>query len=660
MKSRIFLIVFLICNSIAFGQVSKNLRYKFPDQTGLPTADIRIISNRIIQAHKNIPEKKIMPYAQSVAFEEQSLYLNGNIYCGWVEMETYLNDILMKILPDSLKGRKDLHVFPARIAGINAYTYADGSIFFNVALFANVSNEASVAIILGHELGHYIMNDNINYFLKGKKKLSFIPVEFMTENKLQNRLEYAKYSRKQEIIADSIGFVLARHSGYNLFFGIDNFNNFEDIETDIEQKEAPVRIKENTGIGGYTKTEINKLLARHPENEQRIKKLYDVITSDSSGQKRNYIVSEPAFKKLQAEARFETLRILLENNPRECIKSSFINYLYVPDDPDYLYYLVESLRRFTSIDPKTKDLTFLTDDFLGKTFKKGEGILHDLTHLVFDSVRMTEIKATGLKNDNAVAFETYGQAYKYFTTIALEQNNREVYLSMALTEIDTSLRNQYLNKYLSFNNCWYKDYASALKNDTLYSYISKNTKDIFITDCPQNFYYSLSDYRKKYESHEGFIKAINKTPGKYFKDITICFSDDIPTVNLAELYGYFNLIEDFQHLRKNDTTTKFDVDKKTTYVNIDKGIDAFTLSPENWYFAIQKNIKSLRIYTAMNFEGCSGYVYSSCNLVKNTLLTHIAVQKVKKTSTKLYFKFLNDDLKFDKKGKTGFYNSTYY
>jgi len=655
----ILVFLLLICSSL-FGQESKNLLNKFPDKAGLSCADIKVIYNRILLSNKNIPEKKIRQYAQSVAFKEQSLYLNGIIYIGWEDMELYLNNILQKILPDSLKDFKSIHVYPARIAEMNAFTFADGSIFFNVALFEKITNEASAAIILGHEVGHFIMNDNINNFLKGKKRPPSLPVDILTENKLKYRMDYAKYSRKQEIMADSIGFILASHNGYNLLYGIDNFKRFEDIQTDITQKKAPARIKENTGVGGLTRSEINKLLARYPENEERIKKLYNFITSDSSGQKSNFIISESIFRKLQMQSRFESLAILLESDPRECIKSAFVYYLFNPDNQDFLYYIVESLRRLISIDSKVKDQPFLTEDFLGQTFKKGEGILHDLSRLLLDSLKTSEIRATELSDNKSVKFETYGQAFEYFKSAALRQNNREAYLSLALAEIDTSSRNQYLDKYLSSAECWYKDYAFALKNDTLYDCIKKNTRDIFVFDCPQNFYYVLSDFKKKYESHTGFINAINSIPGSYYNDISVYFSDNTSTVNLSELHRYYNLIEDFQYARKTDTTTKFDVDKMTTYTQIIKGIDAFTLSPENWYFAIEKKIRSVRQYTAMCFEGYSAYIYFSCDLVKNTHLTDIDIQKDKKPSTMLYCKFLKDELRFDKKGNTGFNKFTYY
>lgn len=661
MKCLSIAIVFLITYLNVSGQNSKDILYQFPDKADLRYLEIDSTSNTIKKLSRgDVNEKKTNQFAQKCAFNKQRLFLSGDIYISWNEMEDYLNQILQLILPDTLKNRTNIHVYPTRFTDLNAFVLPDGSIYFNIGLFEKATNEASVAIILGHEIGHYLMNDSFSDYIKKKKNnnVAMIPNRSKT---FKHSLDYAKYSRQQEIISDSIGFLLAKQNHYDLLFGIDNFKRFQDIETERAQKKAPKRVKEiEYGKGRLKSSEIDKLLATYPEQTERIQKLNDQIVADTSGLQKEFIVNEAIFRKLKKNARYEILAIALKNNPKECVKRSFINYLFEPSNPDYLYYLVESLRRLTGINPKLKDNTFLTEDFLAKRFNKDEGILHDVSCLLIDSSKITDIKATELINNDSIEFETYGQAYDYFMNIAIKEDNREAFLSMALAEIDKAKRNQYIEKYLSNSGCWYKEYAEALKKDALYSYLNNDSKNVFIYYFPQYFYYSISDFRKKYNKHVGFIKEISSIPRTKKENVSVYFSDNLSALVPNELMSYYNLIEDCFYNRKNDTIKKFDVEKKKSYSQIDIGVDAFTLSPDNWYFAVEQNIKSVCLYNGTYNNDCSNYFYISCNLTDNESYYDNILQCQKKASTILFKEYLKKNIRIDKQGKRSFTSTSFY
>lgn len=681
----IFLIIFnSIINCNLFSQKSKDLLYKFPDKNSSAIVDAKSLYEKIKSgSYEKINKRILSRFAEVTAFEKEKLFLSGKVYIGWSKMERYLNNVLQNILPDSLKNNPDIHVYPARIAELNAFTLFDGSIFFNIELFANVTNETSIAIILGHELGHYLMKDNLNNFIRLNKYQRKVINTSKTNKKLNYSFEYAKYSRQQETTADSIGFSLASKSGYDLYYGIDNFKRFQELEKYEELKNAPTRIyNKKNSKGQLSRSDILKLVELYPENSQRIENLNNFIKNDSTGIKNEFVINKSDFQELQEISRFETLNILLQNNPKECVKNSFIYYLFDPENADYVYYLVESLRRLISIDYKAKELAFLTDDILGKQFKKEEGILHNLSYLILDSTKMSLILPKELINDSIIEFENYEQAFEYFSNVAEKQNNREAMLSIALTQLDTAKQNFYLSKYLVNNNCWYKNYATALKNNTVNSGINTNTNDVIIYTRPEYYDFTRFGFRKDYLFETKLSQKIIRKYHSFAKshiNTRLSIIEDTSCLNWNDYINYNNIAKASLYVKENDTITKFDIEKKNTYKQVVQGLDVFSLAPENWDFVKEKNIRSIKQYftsgtydTRANNIGkycipiiilpyfiismiangpygyASEYLYYSHNIINNRNYQWF-IEKQRRLTKNRYFKNLKRGYKKEKK-----------
>jgi Zn-dependent protease with chaperone function len=622
-----FIIAFLSALLMFFyasAQKSRDMLYQFPanNLSNYNVAAETLYNKIIVQQYKGISKKQLKSFAEEIAEGKEDFFLTGNVYIGWDKMEQYLNNILQKILPDSLKGNPDIHVYPTRIAEVNAYAMFDGSLFFNVGFFANVTNEASIAIILAHELGHYMMKDGLYDYIKATKiNRKEIKANGISK-KLKYAFEYMSFSRAQEARADSIGFLLAKKAGYDLYYGIDNFKRFQELETAEDVKKAPSRvIYPPRAEGQLTRSDIIKLLQTHPENSERIEKLNTFILNDSTGVKLKFIVSESDFRELQEVARYESLNILLNSDLRTCIQNSFLYYLYQPGNADYLYYLVESMRRYISADYKVEDDCFLTEDFLGKQFKKGEGILHHLSYLIVDSVKYSQLQPSDLTDTNAIAFEKYRQAFAYFSNIAEKQNNREALLSIALTQKDTVIQNQYLTKYLSFDDCWYKDYAIALKNNEVNSIVDKNTKNIILYSRPEYYEITRFGLHREYK-HE--IKLGDKILAKYALFIhkktpasVLSRLDDPSYINMNDVDHYYNLLYASDYAKENDTITRYDTEKKCSYKVVIKGLDVFSYNPENWEFVKKDSIKSFSEYDTYGIQ------YSLAKRIENGVIASV-------------------------------------
>ena len=88
----------------------------------------------------------VAKYAEMVSYGKANLLESGVVYFSWSEIEEYLNTVLQKLLPDSIK--QISKVYLVRDPSYNAFAIHDGSFFVNIGLLADTYNEASLAVIL--------------------------------------------------------------------------------------------------------------------------------------------------------------------------------------------------------------------------------------------------------------------------------------------------------------------------------------------------------------------------------------------------------------------------------------------------------------------------------------------------------------------------------
>ena len=139
------------------------------------TDSVTINDDAVEKLSKKAQLKYINNYKQQLKFWAES----GLVYFNWMPVETYLNDLLFKLIPDSLKNKIQPKVFVKKDITNNAMSMPNGHIYINVGLLANLKSEPALAFIIAHELAHYLKKHHIkNYkqtLLKNnsKSKLGF-------------------------------------------------------------------------------------------------------------------------------------------------------------------------------------------------------------------------------------------------------------------------------------------------------------------------------------------------------------------------------------------------------------------------------------------------------------------------------------------------------
>jgi Zn-dependent protease with chaperone function len=575
--------------------------------------------NRLI-AHpvKGIRERDYKRFAEEVTYGKSEMFNNGGVYLNWPELEDYLNKVLQRILPDSLKNKKNVHVYAGRDADYNAYAIYDGSFFFNIGTMATVANEAALAIILGHELGHYIYQDSRNSYIKN---LKLYTKSNRNKDNLKFKIGRAHEDRFQESRCDSLGFILANKAGYNVKYGFNNFYTFMEIDKKNDDQKETAKI---VNVGSSEKkgktNKIDSLLASHPGNIERIeylKKYIKGLKTKNSG--TDFIIDKKAFDKARREARLESLDILLTDlHPISCAELAFSLYLIEPENKQNVYYLLEAIRRLLFVKPAYRKKGFLTEKY-AKAFKKGEGILHNLSFLIRDSTTYAAIKATALKDTSKIEFETYQQAFTYFSKIAQKYSITESLLTIALhTDSNQALRKELLFDYIASKNCRYPEYAKTLLANKLAAK-NTNTKELVIMNditFREDHYYGY---------HDRLILADMRSP-KYLLELKEMMAKKFPEKELVTLDGITK--SDFKksmEYRYALATTFYlfntSLDDESDDDNLETGVihpegyveefakedsvkpeQLFVLDPAFWYLFKDNKLKSLELLDVVAFD----------------------------------------------------------
>ena len=266
----------------------------------------------------------------------------------------YLNKVADNLLRNDRDTRSKIRIYTVRSGEVNAFTTNNGSIFLNLGLLAQCSNEAQIAFIIGHEITHFKKKHSLKDILledqiKSKKG------EFRKSSKIKTLLKKSAYSKDQEFEADQGGLEILMNSPYqnsNIENTFDilkySYLPFEDIpfdksffETSTLKFPKSYHLEKVNAIGAYGKQNDSKTndendLSTHPSCEKR----KEVISQQIMGKTNNgslFIQPQDTFFKIRDIARFET--IALEFFDNSYTTSIYEAYVMLKKYPDNLFLL---------------------------------------------------------------------------------------------------------------------------------------------------------------------------------------------------------------------------------------------------------------------------------------------------------------------------------
>lgn len=264
------------------------------------------------------------------------LLLSGDVIFG-DPMTEYLNSVADRLLRTRPTLADQITVYTLKSYNPNAFMTADGKMFVTTALLAQVQNEAEIAFVMAHEIGHHANND-----IARELQFDLGDNDGAAGAGISNRyhlLESYSYSRELETEADDFALELLKESeAYDPAEAIDVFDvllyaylPYDDVKFDPhwilpESVQVPQRLLINevnpiTAFEDYDDSE-----STHPNIKKRKERyMKALIESESTVANGAYPQGEDRFLDIQRMARVNVIRQDLQSNhyPR-AIYNSFI------------------------------------------------------------------------------------------------------------------------------------------------------------------------------------------------------------------------------------------------------------------------------------------------------------------------------------------------
>ena len=333
------------------------------------------------------------------AFHKRSEYFideyltSGKVFFGDT-ITNYCRAVLDKVIGDNEQLKQSISLYTIKSPEVNATATANGIIFVNLGLVAQLESEAQLAYILSHELIHYTNDHVIDQFIEQEKIANGEDLYRRTSDD-EKITQLSAYSKNQELEADTEGFEkYYQKSGYNTHTPFEVLDILQYAYLPFNEIPFDKSFFEN-GSYNFPKTyflnEVASIKAEddyddenstHPNLLKRRKKIKKLITAKEG---ENFLVSEDGFRHCRKMARFELSRLNLLN--RNYPRSIYNSYLLLKRDSTNRYLrlsvakalsaltvyqnegdLYDVLENYEDIEGESQQLYYLFDQMGGDEF----------------------------------------------------------------------------------------------------------------------------------------------------------------------------------------------------------------------------------------------------------------------------------------------------
>lgn len=515
-------------------------------------------------------------FADGAAYYVSNLLASGTIYSDWPEFENYLNDILKKVMPPELANDQGIHAYLRKSGVFNASMTPSGMTFFNVGLFGEVFDEATIAGILAHELAHYFLQHSFRNFVK-RERGDFRPSLLFNSNK-----SALQFSVVNELQADSLAAVWLNQSGYHIDGLFESYRLFKQME-------------ENTLLRIDDKWTLKE--TTHPNSTKRMDQLEQLIKEREMKAGQYFQVDSMKFLQFRRQAKAESLRLLLEDFKYfTCIEKAFKYHIYEPNNPSYVYYLMEAIRRKCYLDQTVWKENFISHRYYEVTELNGtKRKVKQKAHL-FEKIPETILRLNPKQLDaiearfywEDVKFITYEEAFDFFFKVGQLLEEPECILSNALSiTFDKKWRNQLLTQYLGYQNITYREFAEKLLKDEAKSSLKDHKLSV------------LTAFFPVVKQGKNSILIQKGTLGKGSQLTT--FFDKV----MEGKEGQTNIVlADFKHDQLNAHRTLLELEDfsyESTYAKGSK-TEIHLLDPRYWQLMNKLGVNEIEFISAVYFE----------------------------------------------------------
>lgn len=204
-----FLLIIAFVSTFTWGQTNFDA-YKPLQSKGAIPADFSTPTQHKIKKTKDERLSKLTPAKRKEFLTFSNYAIDELLHAGSVTygdaVSEYITSIAERLLKNDSILFKKLRFYTINENSANAFSTNQGMVFVTTGLIAQMTSEAQLAFVLGHEIAHYREGHVIDMF------------DYSTSNSglsynEKNRF-FSKYSRQNELEADEIGVKYMHDAGY--------------------------------------------------------------------------------------------------------------------------------------------------------------------------------------------------------------------------------------------------------------------------------------------------------------------------------------------------------------------------------------------------------------------------------------------------------------
>lgn len=325
-------------------------------------------------------------------------FLNSGKVIAYSKSNRYLDLVADKLLANEPELRKKVKFYLVNSSEVNAFTFTNGMIFFNMGLFSRLENEAQLAFVMAHEIAHF------------KQKHAFERYKFGVDSEVEDMSEeefyevvLSKFSRNQEFEADEIGFEIYRNSNYPFSAATQVFELLKLSDYPLENKSFDKSIFESNYLKiprvFYSDSIIptipfddeNDSLHSHPSCSKRQAALVKKFETSSRATASVFQVSESDFRSIKKACQFALCETYLQE--KEYVNALYHLEILLQEHPKHPFLLNQKVKSYYYL------LANINSGNSASVIKKPKNIKGEISkfHQLFKSLSAEEINMLALR-----------------------------------------------------------------------------------------------------------------------------------------------------------------------------------------------------------------------------------------------------------------------
>ncbi|MCG9880353.1 MAG: M48 family metalloprotease [Bacteroidia bacterium] len=326
-------------------------------------------------------------------------FLNSGKVIAYSKSNRYLDLVADKLLAKDPELRKKVKFYLVNSSEVNAFTFTNGMIFFNMGLFSRLENEAQLAFVMAHEIAHF------------KQKHAFERYKFGVDSEVEDMSEeefyevvLSKFSRNQEFEADDIGFEIYRNSNYPLSAATQVFEllklsdypltnkTFEKSVFESAYLKIPRVYYSDSIIPTIPFDDENDSLHSHPSCSKRQAALIKKFESSSNKSASVFQVNEADFLNIKKACQFALCETYLHE--KEYVNALYHIELLLQEYPKHPFLLNQKVKSYYYL------LANINSGNTASVIKKPKNIKGEISkfHQLFKSLSADEINMLALRS----------------------------------------------------------------------------------------------------------------------------------------------------------------------------------------------------------------------------------------------------------------------